>query len=173
MERITEKKAIELLRKYAPTEEDFEAVLAHAKAVQKAALKVCKNVKCDAEFVKTACLLHDIGRFQCANPIMHGITGAKILLEERLPMHAFVAERHLGAGIRKEDIKEQKLALPLNDYTPKTIEEKIVCHADNLVFGARIGTLKEAVARFTKELGKKVGKRVKELSKEIEKLKKK
>ncbi|MBW2983505.1 HDIG domain-containing protein [Candidatus Woesearchaeota archaeon] len=173
MERITEKKAIELLRKYAPTEEDFEAVLAHAKAVQKVALKICKKVKCDAELVKTACLLHDIGRFQSTNPLSHGIVGAKILLEERLPMHAFVAERHLGAGISKEDIKEQKLKLPLNDYMPKTTEEKIVAHADNLVFGTKIVTLKQAVARFNKELGKKIGRRVKELGKEIEKLKKK
>lgn len=172
MEHITEKKAIALLRKYAPTEQDFEAVLSHAKAVQKVALKICKKVKCDTEFVKTACLLHDIGRFQCTNAIMHGIAGAKILLEERLPMHALVAERHLGAGIRKQDIKEQKLKLPLNDYSPKTVEEKIVCHGDNLVFTARIGTLKQAVDRFTKELGKKVGKRVKELGQEIEKLKK-
>ena len=173
MEYVTEKRAIELLRKYAPSEEDFKAVLAHAKAVQKAAVKMCRKVKCDVNFVKTACLLHDIGRFQCIKPIWHGLVGAKILLEEGLPRHALVAERHLGAGISKEDIREQKIDLPLKDYVPKTAEEKIVAHADNLVFGARIGTLKEAVDRFSKEIGKKCGKKVRALGKEIERLKKK
>ncbi|MBW2980725.1 HDIG domain-containing protein [Candidatus Woesearchaeota archaeon] len=173
MEHVTEKQAISLLKKYAASEEDFKAVLAHSMSVQKVALKICKKVKCDVKLVKTACLLHDIGRFQCIKPIGHGITGAKILLEEGLPRHALIAERHLGAGISKEDIKEQKLALPLKDYVPKTVEEKIVCHADNLIFNTRVGTLNEAVGRFNKEIGKKCGKKVRALGKEIERLKKK
>lgn len=172
MEHITEKKAVALLKKYAATEQDFEAVLAHSISVQKVALKICRKVRCDVQFVKTACLLHDIGRFQCLNAIKHGIVGAKILKEEGLPKHALVAERHLGAGISKQDIKEQKLKLPLKDYVPKTVEEKIIAHADNLIFNTRVGTLKEAVSRFSKELGKKCGEKVKKLGEEIEKLKK-
>lgn len=166
MEKITEKQAVELLKKYAPSSKDFKAVLAHSKAVQKVALGLCKRIKCDVGFVKTACLLHDIGRFQTVKAIKHGVAGAKILMDEGLPKHALVAERHLGAGITKTEAK--KLKLPAKDYLPKTIEEKIVCHADNLVFHARIGTLKEAVERFAKELGTKYGSRVKKLGIEIE-----
>jgi uncharacterized protein len=166
MEKITEKQAVQLLKKYSPSSKDFKAVLAHAKAVQKVALKICKKVKCDAGFVKTACLLHDIGRFQTVKAVKHGIVGAKILKEEGLPKHALVAEKHLGAGITKQEAK--KLKLPAKDYLPKTIEEKIVCHADNLVFNVRIGTLKEAVERYNKELGTKCGSRVKKLGTEIE-----
>ncbi len=167
MEHISEKDAIKVLKKYSASDKDFNAVLAHSKAVQKVALRYCKNIKCDVQFVKTACLLHDIGRLQCTNAIKHGIIGANILRNEGLPKHALVAERHLGAGITKKDIKAKKLELPVKDYVPKTIEEKIVTHADNLVFNTRIGTLKEAVHRFTKEIGTEYGRRVERLGTEV------
>ena len=37
----------------------------------------------------------------------------------------------MGAGLTSEEAV--KLGLPPGDYIPKTIEEKIVCHADNLI----------------------------------------
>lgn len=172
---ITEKEAIKLLRKYAKNKKELNAVLRHSKAVQKVALKIAKKIKnIDIEFIKTASLLHDIGRFRCPPgrlTFKHGVIGAKILRKENLNKYAFVAERHLGAGISKKDIIEQKLNLPLKDYIPKTKEEKIIAHADNLISDNKEITPKKAIERFRKELGEKVAKKIKRLNDDINRIK--
>ncbi len=171
MDKVAEKEAIRLLKKYAPDKRSYTLVLAHSKLVQKVALKIAKKIKgVDIAFIKTAALLHDIGRFRCPpgpKTIFHGIEGAKILRKEGLQKHAKLAERHLGAGINKKDIEEQRLPLPKKDYMPRTIEEKIITHADNLVFGTRVGTLKEVEARFRKEVSEKIARRARKLYESI------
>lgn len=154
---ITQKKAIALLKKYAPDKKSFNIVLKHSMSVQKVALHIAKKIPCvDIDFIKTVSILHDIGRFNCPpwkDSIMHGVEGAKILRKEGLRKYALVAERHLGVGISKQDIKKQKLKLPLKDYVPKTIEENIISYADNIIFGTRIGTIQEVIKRYKKEVG--------------------
>src|SRR3989338_3698703 len=171
---ISEKEAIALLKKYSKSKKDFDAVLMHSKAVQKVALRIAKKIKnIDIEFIKTASLLHDIGRFECPprkDSYKHGIVGAEILRKENLKKHALVAERHLGAGISKNDIVEQKLKLPLKDYLPKTKEEKIIAHADNLIANTKEITPEKAIERFRKELGGKIAKRIKRLDDEINRM---
>ena len=44
MEKLSEKEAIRLLRKYASSEKDFDGVLKHSKAVQKLAIEIGKKV---------------------------------------------------------------------------------------------------------------------------------
>lgn len=171
---MNEKQAIALLKKYSTYEERFKKILAHSKKVQEIALGIAAKIpEADKEFIKIASLLHDIGRFSCPpgkDNIKHGIKGAEILRKEGLPeKFALVAERHVGVGISKEDIKKQKLNLPLKDYLPKTIEEKIITHADNLVFGNEEGTLRQVIERFRKELGEEYVERVKKLAEDIEK----
>ena len=173
MKKISEKEAIKLLKKYSKNEEDFKGVLMHSKAVQKAAMDIGRKVKnVDLDFIKSASLLHDIGRFQCGlkgkDVIKHGILGRDILIEEGLSKHTLVAERHMGAGISKEDIISQGLELPLKDYIPISEEEKIICHADNLISGYKKISVDEAVERFNKELGKKAGKKMRKLAREVE-----
>lgn len=170
---ITEKEAIALLRRYAKNKREFDIILKHSKAVQKIALRIAKDIKgVDIEFIKTASLLHDMGRFECPRDLAfkHGIIGAKILRKEGLKKHALVAERHLGAGISKEDIIEQKLELPLKDYLPKTKEEKIIAHADNLIENNREITIEKVIERYRKELGEKVAKKIKRLNDEVNKM---
>ena len=176
MKKISEKEAVKLLKKYANNEKNFNGVLAHSKAVQKVALDIGKKVKdIDLDFIKSASLLHDIGRFQSGlggkDVVKHGIFGAEILRKEGLLDHALVAERHLGAGISKEDILEQGLELPLKDYIPVSKEEKIICHADNLIEEDKRILLKKAVERYEKELGKKAGRKIKKLAREVEGMK--
>lgn len=159
--KITEKGARELLKKYAPDNSAFQQVYQHSKAVQKAALVIAKEIqkqghKVDLNFIKIGCLLHDIGRFQ-APPgsnisIQHGMIGAKILRKEKLPRYALMCERHLGAGITKEEIVRYKLPLPKKNLIPKTIEEKIITYADDLIFKDRIATIDEVFQRFKKEI---------------------
>ena len=54
-----------------------------------------------------------------------------MLLEEGLPRHALVCERHIGAGLTADEIRNQGLPLPAVDMLPLTVEEKLVCYADN------------------------------------------
>jgi len=92
--------------------------------------------------------LHDIGRGR-THGITHGIEGAKMLAA--YPTHARVCERHIGAGLTKEEARELKL--PERDFLPETLEEKIIAHADNLVDGERVRSLDDALASFRKRLG--------------------
>ncbi|RMF54752.1 HD domain-containing protein [Candidatus Woesearchaeota archaeon] len=170
---MNKKEAVNLLRKYAPNKHVFRIVLDHSKAVQKLAVSIAKKANADVEFVKTASLLHDIGRFRFPpgpESIKHGIAGGKILRKEGFPELARVAERHLGAGILKKEIIEKKLPLPKKDYVPRTIEEKIISYADNLVYGKTIKTSEWAVKRFRNEIGRECAQRTQKLNEEIKSL---
>jgi len=176
MKHITEKEAVELLRKYSTNDESFNKVLNHSRAVQKLALEIAEEVKknhdIDINLIKIGSLLHDIGRFKCykKSSIRHGVEGGAILRDECLSECAEIAEKHIGVGITKEDIEKQGLNLPLKDFVPETTEEKIISYADNLIFGLRVGTIKEVIERYRKELGEEHTERVKNQHNEIEKL---
>ena len=85
-------------------------------------------------------MLHDIGVVEVepyatgTNKITpylcHAPLGRAILESEGLARHALVAERHIGLGISREDILEQRLPLPLRDMLAESLEEKIICWAD-------------------------------------------
>ena len=178
---MDEKQAIALLKKHSTDENAFKAVLAHSRTVQKKALETAEaikrrntDIKIDTDFIKTACILHDIGRFKYPpgrDSIKHGLAGAELLRREGLnEEYARVCERHLGAGIPKEDVEKRNLPIPPKDYIPETIEEKIIAYADNLSSQNSICTSKDAVERFTKEIGSEAGERVKKLHNEIESL---
>lgn len=100
-------------------------------------------------FIETAAMLHDIGIVRCnadgiqcfgTEPyICHGRIGAAMLREyavendiEASEMEPFarVCERHTGAGLTAEDIRSQNLPLPIADFLPETMVEKLICYAD-------------------------------------------
>ncbi|MBS3126211.1 HDIG domain-containing protein [Candidatus Woesearchaeota archaeon] len=175
MKHITEKEAISLLKKYSPDERVFKIVLNHVKAVQKKALAMAQGIPgLDLELIKIGSLLHDIGRFKTGpgpKGIRHGVIGGEILRKEGVGQYASIAECHIGAGIRKEDIEKQKLDLPLKDFIPETKEEKIVAQADNYIFGDKEAPFEKVLERFEKELGHDYAERVKRMQKEIDGMK--
>jgi uncharacterized protein len=101
----------------------------------------------DVQFLEEAAMLHDIGIFRCNAPsiycngtepyIRHGLLGGEILRNEGFPRHARVAERHTGTGLTREQIERQQLPLPLEDFTPETLEEQMVCYADKFYSKSR------------------------------------
>jgi tRNA (cytidine56-2'-O)-methyltransferase len=108
-----------------------EEIINHCKAVRKVAIRIAKKAHADIPLVEAGALLHDIGRSKTQG-IMHGVEGAKIAQKLGLSISIVnIIERHLGAGIPKEEAAE--LGLPVKDYMPVTLEEKIVAHADNLI----------------------------------------
>jgi uncharacterized protein len=122
------KEALALLKKYGVSED----VIRHVKKVRDYALEIAEqNPSADRELVEAGALLHDIGRAR-THGIDHAVAGAEILrgegVDERIVR---IVERHVGAGLTKDEAAY--LGLPPKDYLPETIEEKIVCHADNLI----------------------------------------
>lgn len=175
-EEISEKKAIEILRRaFARDKVGFKVVLRHSRAVQKEALRIAKKnqrkgKKIDIPFLKTSSLLHDIGRSKCPPwkkcSVHHGVEGAKILRREKLFRHAIATERHLGAGITASEAK--KIGLPNKNYVPRTIEEKILAHADKLIDLYKVQPFIKEYNRYKKELGKKQADRLLRLKKEVD-----
>lgn len=120
-----------------------EILLTHSTKVAQEALQIADRhpqYKVDRQFLEEAAMLHDIGIIFCYAPtidcvgehdyIEHGILGAELLRQEGLPKHAGVAEHHTGTGITMEQIIQEDLPLPLQDYCPKTNEEVLICYAD-------------------------------------------
>lgn len=133
-----------LIDKYYHDQEALRHILVtHSKSVAEMAVAVARKhteLGADEEFLYEAAMLHDIGIFMTDAPgiqcfgtepyIKHGLLGGELLRREGLPRHARVAERHTGTGLTRETIERQQLPLPPGDYTPKTIEEQIICYAD-------------------------------------------
>ncbi len=170
---MNEKEAIDLLTRSGCSSN----VIGHCKAVAANARKIAVDIKkcaekkrvsvdVDMDAVFIGGLLHDIGRSKTHN-IDHAVVGARIALENGLSETLVnIIERHIGAGISRGEAVV--LGLPEKDYLPVTIEEKIVAHADNLVFGESIGTLDELVMSFRKKhIDEKIIQRIIRLNDEI------
>ncbi len=173
---LTEKEAVEILKKvFSRDKVGFARVLRHSRAVQKTALRIArknqkKGMKVDIPFVSTSSLLHDIGRARCPprtkGSVRHGVIGARLLRSEHLLRYARVAERHIGAGLTPFEAK--KLGLPPGNYIPRTIEEKIVAHADNLIEGDKETSFSHVYKRYEKELGKRIAEKLLRLKKQVD-----
>lgn len=116
-------------------------VLGHSLAVERLAAAMCEAAQRQGlaphlATVHAGALLHDIGRSQ-AQDVRHATLGAARLRGDGAgawPQAVVRAvERHTGAGIGRREAA--RLGLPPGDYTPKSLEERIVAHADNLYSG--------------------------------------
>ena len=130
---------------YEPGSDAYNLVVTHSRQVAEYAMDIIdrKHLDVDRDFVYAAAMLHDLGVFATHAPsifcngdrpyLMHGLIGAELLRKEgpEYEPYARVCERHIGAGLTAEEIIDQKLPLPAADYLPETVEEKLVCYADN------------------------------------------
>lgn len=133
---------VRLHHKYAPNDEAFDVVFTHSKIVSEIAAQLLRSravADIDGDFIKAACLLHDIGVYQLygedgldeANYITHGILGEAILKSENIdPKLCRIAAHHTGVGISREQIVERNLPLPHKDYFAESDEEELVMYAD-------------------------------------------
>ena len=112
-------------------------VIVHCCTVRAVAEEMLNGIKgADDRLVIAGALLHDIGR-SADNTIMHAMVGAQMVKELGLSKELQdIVKKHTGAGLDDNDIREYNL--PVDDYIPRSLEEKIVAHADNLVSGNRV-----------------------------------
>lgn len=130
-------------------------VVEHCKAVAKVATEIAeackkKGLDVDVKLVEIGALLHDIGRSK-THSVHHAIIGAEIARSLELP-NAVIAiiERHVGGGITREEAK--KLGWPIKEYSPQTLEEKIVSYADKLIEGSEKVPIERTIKKFSKKL---------------------
>ena len=123
---------IEILKK----EKTPPNVIDHSVAVCKKAFEIAHNFpQANLELIEKGALLHDIGRSR-THGIRHAIVGVEIAREYGYSEDVLnIIERHIGAGITKEEAKN--LGLFEKSYVPQSLEEKIVAHADNLISGTK------------------------------------
>lgn len=147
-------------------------VIEHCKEVASLAVEIAEKAKAagrnvNIELVEAGALLHDSGRCR-THGIAHAVEGFRLATGKGIePEIAEIIKRHIGAGISKEEAKE--LGLPEDDYFPRSLEEKIVAHADNLVKGTNRITMQERLELMRKKnIPKDVVHRVKRLAEEIE-----
>lgn len=144
--------AIEIINYFYPEETPLRRLLiAHStqvrdKALSIAAAPACQSLNIDLGKVEVGAMLHDIGIRECDAAgilctghfpyIAHGTIGAEMLRrygEEHgidMGVYARICERHTGAGITADEVLRQQLPIPVKDYLPETVEEKLVCLAD-------------------------------------------
>lgn len=149
-------------------------VIEHCKEVALLAVEIAKKAKAaghdvNPELVEVGALLHDLGRCK-THKIAHAVEGYRLARIEGLkPEISEIIKRHIGAGISKEEARA--LGLPEDDYFPRSFEEKIVAHADNLVKGTSRITVAERIELMRKqEVPENVIQRVNKLAEEVERL---
>ena len=144
-----------IIDKYYSAQPELRALLLrHSEQVAAYALNLCASHPewhADTTFIREAAMLHDIGIFLCNAPkiycfgnepyIRHGFLGGQLLREEGLPRHARVAERHTGSGLTRQQILRRNMPLPIQDWIPETIEEKVICYADKFFSKSKPDTI--------------------------------
>lgn len=159
-------------RHYDASSPLYEILVVHSVLVAAKAAEIAErhlerrpDARIDLQFLAEAALLHDVGIKFCEGQdlpsegrepyVRHGVLGAELLREEGFPRHALVCERHVGAGISREDVVRLSLPLEPRDYLPTSTEEKIVCVADKF-FSKDPGKIwrEKRLAKIEKALGK-------------------
>jgi uncharacterized protein len=141
-------------------------VIAHCRAVRGCACEyAAQNPEIDFHLVEQGATLHDIGRSR-THDIRHAQCGADLIrsmgLGERI---ARIVECHTGAGLTADECS--LLGLAPRDCMPRTTEEKIVTHSDNLIAGKKRVTIHESIGSVF-YLPRKVRKRMERLAAEVE-----
>ena len=134
-----EVKAI-LKREYSPEQPAYVVFVDHSNAVAELACRIAERMGARTDFVLEAAWLHDVGIKYTRAPgigchgeepyLRHGIIGRELCEKEGLVEHALVCERHVGTGLTAAEIEEQKLPLPCREMLCQTLEERIICYAD-------------------------------------------
>jgi uncharacterized protein (TIGR00295 family) len=126
-----------------------DRVIKHVCTVTQLAVAIARRCGANVDLVRAGGLLHDVGRSR-THGIRHGVEGEIIARSLSLPEPlVLIIRKHVGAGILPEEAAA--LGLPDLDYIPSTLEEKIVCHADNLVGDADYMTSSLAYADFVRK----------------------
>lgn len=141
-------------------------VIAHCRAVTDCALEYAgNNPLINRELLEAGAMLHDIGRGR-THSIHHAQAGADmcrtLLFNEPV---ARIVECHTGAGLTADE--STLLHLLPRDCIPRSPEERILAHADNLMEGTHKGSI-EGTLGSAIHLNRKIRRRLYHLALDVE-----
>ena len=143
-------------------------VIVHCCTVWTMAEAMARRIDCDIDLLRAGAFLHDIGR-SVDHSIMHAVIGASIAADLGLPREVVeIIRKHVGAGLDEQDVIE--MGLPKGNYIPDTIEQKIVCHADNMVSDNKFVPHTYSVDRLMHKGSIRGARRIADLHKELSEL---
>jgi uncharacterized protein len=135
--------ALKLLHHYG----DGSIWLGHCIAVSRLASRYADifaaRYTLDKDFLRTAALLHDIGRYKTHDPILHGLEGYRLLTGLGHHKEAFVCASHILCGLEKDEALQY--GFPEQEFMPRTLEERLIPVCDCLVEFDRPTTLAKRV----------------------------
>ncbi len=142
-----------------------DRVIKHVCTVMVLAVAIAEKCGADVELVRAGGLLHDLGRTR-THGIRHAVEGVSIARSLHLPEPlVLVIQKHIWAGMTPREAAE--VGLPDLDYMPSSREEKIVCHADNLVGDAVYLTSQESYRDFVRKGFESTGQRMLAMHREL------
>lgn len=140
-------------------------MIVHCCTVKAVAVEIAKGLDADLELITAGALLHDIGRAR-DNTAMHANVGADMAETLGLPEELVsIIRKHMGAGI--DDLDAAEMGLPKGDYIPRTLEEKIVAHADNFVSDDKITSHMHTVDKLRMKGSHRGAERIEALHREL------
>ena len=144
-------------------------VIIHCCTVEAVAREMVSRIAgADPELTLAGALLHDIGR-SVDHSIMHAYIGSQIVGAEGMPQELVdIVRKHTGAGLDEEDAAEMNL--PPADYMPRTLEEKIVAHADNMVSDNKVVEHTHSVEKLRNKGADRGADRIEALHRELSEL---
>jgi len=143
-------------------------VIIHCCTVRTVAEEMMKKIDCDRDLVIAGALLHDLGRAR-DHSILHAMIGAEMAEDLGLsPKIVEIIRKHTGAGLDQQDIDEMNL--PQGDYMPKTVEEKIVAHSDNMVSDNMVVNHMHSVDKLLMKGSRRGAEKIERLHLELSKL---
>lgn len=129
MNNAVSREDLAILVKAGLSEDDIRhSILVANKAVQ---IAERTGMELDMRLVVRGALFHDLGK-ALTHSFQHGELGAEIGKRLGLPKSVTdIARKHFHGGLSPREARE--LGLPVLDYTPRLLEERIVLYADRLV----------------------------------------
>ncbi len=125
---------------YPPGTPSRDLLWSHSAAVATLSLEIGNDHQARLDFLEEAAWLHDIGiRYTHAPGIFctgdspylcHGVIGREICEKAGLPEHGMVCETHVGTGLTEEEVAATGYPMPHRNMLPRTLEERIICYAD-------------------------------------------
>lgn len=142
-----------------------DRVIKHVCTVMVLAVAIAERCAANVELVRAGGLLHDLGRTR-THGIRHAVEGVSIARSLNLPEPlVLIIQKHVWAGMTPSEAAE--VGLPDLDYMPSTAEEKIVCHADNLVGDADYLTSQESYRELVRKGYESTGQRMLAMHREL------
>lgn len=125
---------------YPPGHPARDILWQHSAAVASLSLEIGQAQGARLDFLEEAAWLHDIGIAYTHAPgigchgdrpyLCHGVIGRELCEQAGFPEHGLVCETHVGTGLTAAEVQATGLPLPVRDMLPASLEEQVVCYAD-------------------------------------------